>query len=114
MTMPLSTGSSSRRDSLAHQSAWAAGAAILMSASRILVMSIIARKLRADVFGQFAYAQWLVDISILTCSLGATGAVSRYLAEFRADPGRSAAFLRRWTIAALVMPCLSGVAAVIG
>jgi O-antigen/teichoic acid export membrane protein len=99
---------------MATHSVYAAGAAIVLSASRIAVMSLIARRLRHDAFGQFAYAQWLVDIAFLACSFGATGAVSRYLAEYKTAPGQISTFLHRWAVVALTVPCLAAIAAIAG
>ena len=82
--------------SLARQSLMAAVAAIVMSASRIAIVAVLARRLPAAAFGQFVYAQWLVDFAILLCSFGAPAAASRYAAEFAGDTARVGGFLRSW------------------
>jgi O-antigen/teichoic acid export membrane protein len=53
-------------------------------------------------------------MAFLVCSLGATGAVSRYVAEYRSDPAKLAAFIQRWRPWALGLPALSGGAVLIG
>ena len=100
--------------SLARQSAWAGAAAITLTASRFALVAIIARRMSQAGFGQYVYGQWLVDLSFLLCSLGATGAVSRYLAEFRHEPGFLAAFVRRWLPLAVGLPWLAGALVVLG
>ena len=97
------------RDSL-----WAVAAAITLIASRFTLTAIIARRLGTGGFGQFAYGQWLVDMAFLICSLGATGVVGRYLAECREDAGMMSAVVRRWYPYALGLPCLTGLAVVLG
>jgi O-antigen/teichoic acid export membrane protein len=82
--------------SLGRQSRDAAVAAIVTSAARMFLVAILARRLVPASFGQFVYAQWLVDISILVCSFGAPAAASRYAAEFGRDPALLSGFLRRW------------------
>ena len=82
--------------SLLRHSAWSAAAAITLTGSRFVLAAILARRLAQTGYGQYAYGQCLVDLSFLLCSLGATGAVSRYAAEYRHDPALLAAFMRRW------------------
>lgn len=100
--------------SLARQSAWAGAAAITLTASRFALVAIIARRMSQAGFGQYVYGQWLVDLSFLLCSLGATGAVSRYLAEFRHEPGFLAVFVRGWLPLAVGLPWLAGALVVLG
>lgn len=100
--------------SILRHSVWAASAAVTLTASRFALAAILARRLSQDAFGQYAYAQWLVDISFLLCSLGATGAVSRYSAEYRHDPGFLAAFLSLWRPFALGLPVAAAATAALG
>lgn len=100
--------------SLIRSSAWAASAAILLTASRFALGAILARRLSQDAFGQFAYGQWLVDVSFLLCSLGATGAISRFGAEYRHDPDLLATFVRRWQPFALGLPALAACGVLLG
>ncbi len=79
----------------------------MLSGSRFVFTAIIARRLSVTDFGQYAYGQWLADFTFLLCSLGATGAISRYVAEFRHEPGRLAAFVRYCRPIALGLPCLA-------
>src|SRR3954470_8651306 len=100
--------------SLVRQSLSAAAAAVVMSVSRILLMSALARRMPHEAFGQLAYAQWLVDMGVLVCSLGATASASRFLAEFSGNPPAAAAFLRRWARYAVFTPLAGAVAAILG
>lgn len=56
----------------------------------------------------------MVDLSFLLCSLGATSAASRYIAEYRHDPTMLAEFVRRWQPFALSLPLLASFAALAG
>lgn len=100
--------------SLIRQSSYAVAAALLLTGSRFALSAIIARRLTEVGFGQFVYAQWLVDIAFLVCSLGATGAASRYMAEFRSNADRLDAFLLIWRPWALALPFFAGIGVVIG
>ena len=93
--------------SILRHSAWAAAAAITLTAARFALAAIIARRLSQAGFGQYAYAQWLNDLAFLFCSLGATGVAARYVAEFRSQPGWLSAFIRRWRQFALGLPFLA-------
>jgi O-antigen/teichoic acid export membrane protein len=93
--------------SILRHSAWAAAAAIVLTAGRFLFAGILARRLSLTDFGQYAYGQWLADFTFMVCSLGAMGAISRYVAEFRHDPGLLAAVVRRWRPFALGLPWLA-------
>ncbi len=103
-----------RVESIRSQAALAATAAIVVAGSRFALSAIAARRLSLTDFGQFAYAIWLVDIAFLACSLGATGAVGRYAAEFHADAPQLAAFMHRWRRWAVGLPLLAGLVAVAG
>lgn len=100
--------------SLIRQSSYAAVAALLLTGSRFALSAIVARRLTEAGFGQFVYAQWLVDIAFLVCSLGATGAASRYMAEYRGNADRLDAFLLAWRPWALVLPLFAGLGVVLG
>ena len=100
--------------SILRHSAWAAAAAIVLTGSRFAFVAIIARRLSMTEFGQYAYGQWLADLSFLLCSLGATGAVGRYVAEFRNDPALTAAFIRRWLPFAIGLPWLAAAVVPLG
>lgn len=100
--------------SLIRQSIWAAAAAITLAVSRFAFTAIIARRLSVAAFGQFAYGQWIVDLTFLVCSIGATGVAARYLAEFRHDAGLSSAIARLWFPFAIGLPGLAGIAGLAG
>lgn len=100
--------------SLVHQSAWAAAAAVTLTAARFALVAIVAKRLSQAGFGQFAYAQWLVDLTFLVCSLGATGVVGRYAAEYRTRPERLAALMVRWRPFAFGLPVLASGAVLLG
>ena len=100
--------------SLKKHAVWSAGAAIVLTGSRFALAAVLARRLSPEAFGQYAYAQWLVDISFLLLTFGATGAVSRYAAEFRHDPVWVAGFLKVWRRYALLLPFGAGLVAVLG
>ncbi len=97
--------------SLLRQSLLAACSALVLTGSRFAFTAILARRLSVEVFGKFAYAQWLIDITFLVCALGATGAVSRYAAEFSNVPKKLQGFIRQWRFWALGLPLLGGVVA---
>jgi O-antigen/teichoic acid export membrane protein len=100
--------------SLVRHSASAAAAAIVLAGSRFTLAAILARKLSVSAFGQFAYGQWLVDVSFLICSLGVTAAAGRYFAEYRHDPLLLSAVARRWRRYALGLPLAAGLVAAAG
>jgi O-antigen/teichoic acid export membrane protein len=85
-----------------------------MAASRFMLAAILARRLTQVAFGRYAYGQWLVDISFLLCSLGATSAVSRYMAEYSHDPGLLSSFIRRWQFLAVGLPFLAAIGVLFG
>ncbi len=93
--------------SILRHSAWAAAAAIVLTAARFFFAGILARRLSLTDFGQYAYGQWLADFTFMVCSLGAMGAIGRYVAEFRHDPGLLAAVVRRWRPFAHGLPWLA-------
>jgi len=73
--------------SILRHSAWSAAAGIVLTGSRFAVVAILARRLSQGALGQYAYAQWLVDISFLFCSLEeVTGAISRFAAQYSHAP----------------------------
>ena len=102
------------RMSLIRKSMMSASAAISVSGGRFLLMAILARRLSSTEFGQFVYAQWLVDMAFMICAFGINGCASRYFAEYSHDPSRAAVFLRRWLPWALFLPVLSGLVVVGG
>lgn len=93
---------------LIRNSLWAAAAAVTLTAARFALAAIVARRLSQEGFGQFAYAQWLVDLAFLVCSLGATGVASRYIAEYRTRPERLAALIVRLRPFFFGLPVLAG------
>ncbi len=100
--------------SLRLHAAWAAGAAILLTASRFLLLAVLARRLDSQALGLFAYAQWMVDIGFLVAAFGANGAASRYIAEFRSRPGLLHAFMRVWRLPSLLLPLAASALATLG
>lgn len=108
------TEATPQEQSLPRHALLAALAAIALTGTRFVLSAVAARKLSQADFGQFAYVVWLIDIAFLVCSLGATGAVGRYAAEFRSDVPRLAAFMHRWRRWAIGLPLLAGIAALLG
>lgn len=100
--------------SILRHSAWAASAAVVLTVARFGLSAILARRLTQVGFGQFAYAQWMVDLAFLVCSLGATAVASRYIAEFRSRPDRLAQLIARWRPFAFGLPVLASAAVTIG
>jgi len=100
--------------SLRQHAAWSAASAVVLTGSRFVLAAVLARRLDQETFGQYAYALWLVDISFLLFTFGATGAVSRYAAELRHSSERVAGFLRSWRPYALLLPVGAGLLAVVG
>ena len=94
--------------SLLLQSSWAAAAALTAAASRFALTTILARRLSEGPFGQFAYGFWLVNLVFLVCSLGASGATSRYFAQYHSDAPLLSAVARRWQAYALGLSGLTG------
>ncbi len=94
--------------SILRHSAWSAAAAIVLTGSRFAVVAILARRLSQGAFGQYAYAQWLVDISFLFCSLGLTGAISRFAAQYSHTPLLLSGLFRRWWPLAIGLSLLTG------
>jgi O-antigen/teichoic acid export membrane protein len=100
--------------SLIRKSFLSALTAIVMAGGRFLLIAIVARRLSSTGFGQFVYAQWLVDIVFMVFAMGVNGVASRYLAEYAKDPSRRAVLMRRWLPWALMLPVLSGLVVVTG
>jgi O-antigen/teichoic acid export membrane protein len=100
--------------SLIRNSLLAASSAIVISAARFALTAVLARRLPQAGYGRFAYAQWLVDVAFLVCSLGAAGVASRYVAEFRSRPRRLAALLARWRPYALALPLVASAGVLLG
>ena len=96
--------------SIATKSLLAGLSAIVVSASRLLLLAIAARRLTSTAFGEFVYLQWLIEIIFLVVSLGSTGTVSRYLAEYAQQKSFRARFMRRWIVWAVLLPVIAGVA----
>jgi O-antigen/teichoic acid export membrane protein len=92
---------------IVRHTAWAAAAAVILTGARFSLAAIVARRLSQDGFGQFAYAQWLIDLAFLVCSLGATGVISRYAAEYRTHPDKLATLMMRWRPFAFGLPVLT-------
>lgn len=97
--------------SILRHSLWAAASGILITAARFALTAILARRLSPETFGQYVYAQWLVDIGFLVCTLGATGVASRYFAEYRNQPTVLAAIARRWRPFSLGLPFVGSLVA---
>src|SRR2546430_4286958 len=100
--------------SILRHSAWSAAAAIVLTGSRFAVVAILARRLSQGALGQYAYAQWLFDISFLFCSLGVTGAISRFAAQYSHAPLLLSGLFRRWWPLALGLSLLTGFAVLCG
>ena len=100
--------------SIRAHAAWSAGAAVVLTGSRFLLLAVLARRLDPHALGLFAYTQWMVDIGFLVASFGAGGAASRYLAEYRSRPGLVKAFVRLWRLPSLVLPLLGAALALFG
>jgi len=100
--------------SLIRHSLLDAASAIVISAARFALTAVVARRLSQAGYGEFAYAQWLVDVSFLVCSLGAAGVASRYVAEYRDRPRRLAALTARWLPYAAGLPLLTSAGVVLG
>jgi len=100
--------------SILRHSAWSAAAGIVLTGSRFAVVAILARRLSQGALGQYAYAQWLVDISFLFCSLGVTGAISRFAAQYSHAPLLLSGLFRRWWPLAIGLSLLTGLAVLCG
>lgn len=96
------------------QSVLAGVSAVTLAGSRFAFAAILARCLSTPTFGQFIFCQWLIEISILVTSVGATAAASRYFAEFRGNSAQTGAFLSRWRLATGVLPMVAGLGALLG
>lgn len=100
--------------SLIRQTAWAAAATVVLSGSRFALAVILARRLSVDLFGKFAFAQWVVDVAFLACSLGVAGVLARYVAESKHDAHLTSAMIRRVLPYAAGLPLLAGLVVVVG
>ncbi len=99
--------------SLLRKSFLSALIAIVVAVCRFLLLAIVARRLSSTGFGQFVYAQWLVDMIFMVFALGVNGVASRYFAEFATDQLRRVALMRRWIPLALMLPAFSGLVTVV-
>jgi O-antigen/teichoic acid export membrane protein len=99
---------------LIRNSVWAAAAAVTLTAARFALIAIVARRLSQAGFGQFAYAQWLIDLAFLICSLGAPGVASRYVAEYSTRPEKLAALILRWRPFAFGLPAVTSGGVLLG
>jgi O-antigen/teichoic acid export membrane protein len=100
--------------SLVRKSSLSALTAIVVAGGRFLLLAILARRLSTVDFGQFVYAQWLVDISFMVIALGANAVAARYFAEYAADDLRREHLLAAWLPWAIGLPVIAGIAAVVG
>jgi O-antigen/teichoic acid export membrane protein len=100
--------------SLLSQFSWAAGSAIVLAASRFAFAVILARRVPQEIFGQYTYGQWIVDVSFLACSLGVAGAISRYVAEYENDATFLATIVHRWQFLAIGLPFVTAAAVLLG
>lgn len=100
--------------SLLRQSAWAVAAAVTLTGARFALAAILARRLSQVGFGQFAYAQWLVDLAFLLSSFGVTAAATRYVAEYRNRPDSLSAVMKRWWPLVFGLPILAGGVVLVG
>ena len=100
--------------SVLRQISWAAASAITLAASRFLFSAILARRVSPEIFGQYAYGQWIVDVSFLVCSLGVNGAISRYVAEYEHDKPLLTSIVERWRVLAVGLPVVTAGAALLG
>ncbi len=93
--------------SVFRQVSWAAASAVTLAVARFTFSALLARRVPEELFGQYAYGQWVVDVSFLLCSLGVTGAISRYIAEHSHDPGMLSTIIGRWRWMAIGLPILA-------
>jgi O-antigen/teichoic acid export membrane protein len=96
--------------SLLSQISWAAGSMIVLAVSRFAFAVILARLVPPEIFGQYTYGRWIVDVSFLVCCLGVTGAISRYAAEYDHDKAFLVTIVHRWQFMAIGLPFVSAVA----
>jgi len=87
---------------------------VTLSGARFGLAAILARRLSQAGYGQFAYAQWLVDLAFLICSLGVNAAATRFIAEYRSRPAALAAITKYWWPFALGIPLLAGCFVLLG
>lgn len=82
--------------SLMRDTAWSALAAVVMSAGRLVLAAVLARKLGTAHFGEFVFTQWLIDIVFILGSFGQTGAGSRFFAQYRFESVEVYKAFGRW------------------
>jgi O-antigen/teichoic acid export membrane protein len=98
--------------SLVRKSTLSAITAVVMAGGRFATVAILARRLSTVAFGQFVYAQWMVDIAFMVTALGVNAVAARYLAEYSGNNARRHALLRGWLPWAIGLPILAGIATV--
>jgi O-antigen/teichoic acid export membrane protein len=76
--------------------AWSALAAIVMSAGRLVLAAILARKLGPTHFGEFVFTQWVIDIVFVLGSFGLTGVATRFFAQYRFEGAAIYKAFGRW------------------
>src|SRR5471030_1243676 len=64
--------------------AWSGLAAVVMSAGRVGLAAVVARRLSTTEFGDLVFIQWVVDTVFLFGSFGLTGAATRFFSQYMA------------------------------
>lgn len=65
--------------SLVRDTTLSAASTIVSSGSRFITTILLIRFLQPEAYGSFIYAQWLLDLLLMLCSLGLPGALTRFL-----------------------------------
>lgn len=88
--------------------------AVIQTGARFAVAAVLARGLSRELFGQFIYLQWLVDMALLLGSLGFNGVASRFFAEARNEPDVQGALVAWWRPLTWKLAGLAGLLASLG
>jgi O-antigen/teichoic acid export membrane protein len=82
--------------SFRNDTAWNAVGVAFSMAGRLLCTSIIARSFAPAQFGELVFLQWLIEIVFVICSLGLTGAGTRFFAVYLNSTGEASEAFRTW------------------
>lgn len=96
---------------LAKNTALTALAGVILSGGRLFLNIYLARHLRIEAYGAFAFSQWAIEMLALLFAAGVPGAATRFFAEFSTNAMATRAFERWFLKRALIIIPLAAVAA---
>ena len=72
--------------SLAKDTAVSAVSTVISTGSRLVVTVMLARRLAPSSYGEFIFAQWIIDLLFMICSMGLPASLTRFLPAISASP----------------------------